>query len=142
MKHFIAYFRTPFPKAVGFSPYRFPGLLVHLPVLALFVFLAFYSWAGETVLLTFVPFYLIIGLYVGRDLAIFAHYQPLITLAMFGFCFVGVPFGLPRLLPKMQAFQASLGPRFIPLSLTISAILLIAFGLYVRKMSRPDSDAS
>ena len=39
MSPWLQYFKKPFPSAKGFSPYRFPGILVHLPVIGAFLVL-------------------------------------------------------------------------------------------------------
>ncbi|OQA34461.1 MAG: Ankyrin repeats (3 copies) [Betaproteobacteria bacterium ADurb.Bin341] len=77
-----SYFRHPFPKAEGFSAYRMPGLVVHLPVLLIVLSFGFWLCSGEALLLPLLLVYLVIGLYLGRDLAILAHYNPLITIAV------------------------------------------------------------
>ncbi len=73
------YFSTPFPGSAGFSPYRFPGLLVHLPVLGLL------TQTGWLVCGSFRPLvvaWMVAGLYLGRDLAIAGHYNLLLTFAV------------------------------------------------------------
>jgi ankyrin repeat protein len=78
------YFRSPFPKAEGFSAYRMPGIAVHGPVILLFVWLGAWLCLGEPWTYPLLIVYLIAGLYLGRDLAILAHYNPLITIAVLG----------------------------------------------------------
>lgn len=78
----LHYFARPFPPAVGFSAYRMPGMLVHLPVLALFLVLGARMTLWDPWLMTLLPVYLLAGLYLGRDIAIHAHYNPLVTLAV------------------------------------------------------------
>ena len=78
------YFRSPFPKAQGFSAYRMPGVLVHGPVILLFVWLGAWLCLGEPWTYALFIVYLVAGIYLGRDLAILAHYNMLITLAVLG----------------------------------------------------------
>ena len=84
LKLFLDYFRAPFPKPAGFSPYRFPGLIVHAPVLLVFLFLGAVVTPWDSMLWPLFFIYLVVGVYVGRDLAIFAHYNVLITLGVIG----------------------------------------------------------
>lgn len=87
-----SYFSRPFPKAEGFSAYRMPGLVVHLPVLLIFLSLGFWLCSWGLVLMPLLLVYAVIGLYLGRDLAILAHYNPLITIAVLvaAFFLIGV----------------------------------------------------
>lgn len=78
------YFHSPFPKAEGFSPYRMPGIGVHGPVILLFIWLGAWLCLGEPWLYALLAVYVIAGVYLGRDLAILAHYNPLITLVVLG----------------------------------------------------------
>ncbi|HQL10769.1 MAG TPA: hypothetical protein PLE35_14275, partial [Lentisphaeria bacterium] len=100
-----SYFRHPFPKAEGFSAYRMPGLVVHLPVLLIVLSFGFWLCSGEALFLPLLLVYLVIGLYLGRDLAILAHYNPLITLAVLGLAFfiIGVHPDWP-VVPPVAAF--------------------------------------
>lgn len=79
----VAYFLCPFPSRQGFSPYRSPGLLVHVPVMLLFLAVAVLVWQDD-VSLAIVVIHALAGLYLGRDLAILAHYNPLLTLGVWG----------------------------------------------------------
>jgi guanylate cyclase len=81
---FWQYFRSPFPNAVGFSAYRSPGLLVHLPVVVLFIWLGCWLTLGDVWLYPLMLLFLAMGVYLGRDVAILAHYNPLITLGILG----------------------------------------------------------
>lgn len=81
---FRHYFRSPFPKAQGFSAYRMPGVAVHAPVILLFVWLGAWLCLGEPWTYALFIVYLVAGIYLGRDLAILAHYNVLITLAVLG----------------------------------------------------------
>jgi adenylate cyclase len=76
------YFKTPFPKARGFSAYRMPGLVVHIPVIIFFIWLGCWLTLDDPWLYPLFLLYLAMGVYLGRDLAILAHYNILITIAV------------------------------------------------------------
>lgn len=118
---FKSYFGRPFPKAEGFSAYRMPGLLVHIPVLLVFLSLGLwlFSWGDPWLLLPVLAIYGVIGLYVGRDLAILAHYNPLITLATWvaAFFLIGVHPDWPLLPPAV--------------GMILTVLLIVVFGKYV-----------
>ena len=78
------YFRSLFPKAQGFSAYRMPGVAVHGPVILLFVWLGAWLCFGEPWMYALFIVYLVASIYLGRDLAILAHYNMLIILAVLG----------------------------------------------------------
>lgn len=80
--HFWLYFHAPFPKAEGFSAYRMPGLLVHIPFLLSLLVLGAWLCLGQPWLYPFLLIYGVVGLYLGRDVAILAHYSVLITLVV------------------------------------------------------------
>ncbi len=80
----IDYLRHPFPSRQGFSAYRFPGLIVHVPIALFFLVLGASLTLWDPYLWPLLLVYLLAGLYLGRDLAIFAHYNLLITLAVIG----------------------------------------------------------
>ncbi len=86
-----AYFLRPFPSTRGFSPYRSPGLLVHVPAVFLCLGLAVVLWR-QTASLWILAIHLVVGLYLGRDIAILAHYNPLITLVVWASLFLFVFF--------------------------------------------------
>jgi hypothetical protein len=85
----IAYLRRPFARSGGFSAYRFPGLIVHLPIALCFLVPGASLTLWQPWLWPLFPVYLVAGIYVGRDVAILAHYNPLITLAVLG-AFIGL----------------------------------------------------
>jgi hypothetical protein len=76
------YLASPFPKATGFSPYRFPGLIVHLPVMLLFLLVGARLTFWNPILYPLFLVHLMAGVYMGRDIAIFGHYNPLIPLGV------------------------------------------------------------
>lgn len=118
------YFATPFPRREGFSPYHFPGLIVHVPILLLFVVVGMRLTWWNPWLWPLFTVYLAAGIYLGRDLAIFAHYNPLITLIVVGGLFAAVfsPQSAAKLWPP---------PGSWPLSLGITAAVGALFGFWV-----------
>jgi|SRR5947209_6045955 len=76
----LSYFRSPFPSTAGFSPYRMPGTAVHGPFIISFAFLGFCLCWPHLMLRPFLIVWLLAGIYLGRDIAILCHYNPLLTL--------------------------------------------------------------
>jgi hypothetical protein len=75
------YFHTPFPSREGFSAYRFPGLAAHAPFfIALSTMGAFLCAGGPPLVRPLVLVWILAGLFLGRDFAIFCHYAPLLVL--------------------------------------------------------------
>ena len=121
----IDYLRRPFPKAEGFSAYRFPGLIVHLPIVLLFLVLGASLTLAEPYLWPLFLIYLAAGLYLGRDLAILAHYNLLITLVVLG--------GFIWLMASLDAIRALLsGARDPVLSLAITLSVAAGFCAWVK----------
>jgi hypothetical protein len=83
-KKVLTYFKAPFPPAEGFSPYRAPGLSVHIPILIGFLLLGWSFCRASHYLWPLMVIYFVAGLYMGRDWAIEAHYSPLFTLLVWG----------------------------------------------------------
>ena len=82
----VAYLRRPFPLAKRFSAYRFPGLIVHVPVAFLFIAPGASLTLSEPYLWPLLAVYVAAGIYIGRDLALLAHRHRLITLAVVAGC--------------------------------------------------------
>ena len=78
----LSYFRAPFPSAKGFSAYRMPGVVVHIPLLLASIFIGFMLCWPHPMLRPLLVVWVLAGLYLGRDLAIFCHYAPLLTLVV------------------------------------------------------------
>ncbi len=114
--HFWFYFHAPFPKAEGFSAYRMPGLLVHVPFLLILLVLGAWLCLGQPWLYPFLLVYAVIGIYLGRDVAILAHYSALITLA--------VLIGAFLLVTSAPAWHH-------PASLAGAAVSILVTGLFV-----------
>jgi len=74
------YFRAPFPSQKGFSAYRTPGLAVHGPLIFAFSITGFVLCWPHPILRGFLIVWALAGLYLGRDIAILCHYNPLLTL--------------------------------------------------------------
>jgi hypothetical protein len=128
LKSYAAYFIRPFPRTQGFSAYRFPGILVHLPLFLIFLFLGLYLNLGTTWLWPFIILYIVIGLYLGRDIAVYAHYNPLITVAVILFIIFS-----PTLITKvLQPLRTALGGVFPFFSLCLDLGCLAAYTFYVR----------
>ncbi|HJU83115.1 MAG TPA: adenylate/guanylate cyclase domain-containing protein [Holophagaceae bacterium] len=116
---FWQYFRSPFPKAEGFSAYRSPGLVVHGPVILVFLWLGCWLSLGDPWLYPLFAIFVVMGLYLGRDLAILAHYNCLITLLALGGGVAVLRF-------------ASLPPHLsLLLSAAVTGALVVLFALYV-----------
>jgi hypothetical protein len=86
MLSWLSYFRTPFPSAQGFSAYRMPGVAVHGPLLFVCSLIGFCLCWQHPLLRLFLAVWILAGLYLGRDIAVFCHYAPLLTLVCWGMC--------------------------------------------------------
>src|SRR5947199_2842813 len=113
MDRWLTYFARPFPRAEGFSAYRSPGLLVHVPVIAAFCFLCLLLLRGTPGFWLFPlgAVYLAIGLYLGRDVAILCHYAPALTLLCFTGAVVAL-LGLRSIVAALGAVQAKVGAGY------------------------------
>ncbi len=128
LKRYAAYFIRPFPSTQGFSAYRFPGMLVHLPLFLIFLYIGLYLNLVTPWLRPFIILYIAIGLYLGRDIAIYAHYNPLITLAVILFIIFS-----PALITKiLQPLNMALGATFPFFALVLDLSCLAAYTFYVR----------
>lgn len=128
MKIWWGYFSRPFPGTHGFSAYRFPGIIVHLPIMVFVTACGFLLCANHTWLLPLIPFYLIFGLYIGRDLAIYSHYNLLITLAVVA----GLIF-LPSYAGSIKELITAIATPLHGLySFLISTTIITGFYFYVR----------
>jgi len=76
----LAYFRSPFPSTRGFSAYRMPGVAVHGPLIFAFPLVGFLLCWQHPSLRLFLILWVLAGLYLGHDLTILCHYNPLLTL--------------------------------------------------------------
>jgi hypothetical protein len=128
LKRYGEYFIRPFPGTEGFSAYRFPGILLHIPLFLVFLFLGLYLNLGTPWLRPFIVLYIVIGLYLGRDIAIYAHYNPLIILAVILLIIFS-----PTLITKcLQPLRTALGETFPLFALVLDLGCLAAYIFYVR----------
>ena len=103
-------------------------MLVHLPLFFIFLFLGLYLNLGTTWLWPFIVLYIVIGLYLGRDIAIYAHYNPLIILTVILFIIFS-----PSLITKvLQPLRTAFGRGFPFFSLCLDLGALAAYTFYVR----------
>lgn len=132
LKRYAAYLIRPFPSTEGFSAYRFPGMLVHLPLFLIFLFIGLYLNLGTPCLRPFILLYIVIGLYLGRDIAIYAHYNPLIIVAV-----ILIIVFSPILITKcLQPLRTDLGESFPFFALLLDLAILAAYTFYVRAWVR------
>ena len=126
---FWQYFRSPFPKAEGFSAYRMPGLLVHVPVFFFFVWLgAWLCLGGDVWVYPLFLLHLVMGLYLGRDVAILAHYNGLILIGVVAGWFVLIGY-IP------------MPPHPAPLAgAAATAAMAILFAIYVSWWTDPEPE--
>jgi FtsH-binding integral membrane protein len=75
-----SYFRRPFPSREGFSAYRMPGMAVHGPLILASSLTGFLLCWPHVMLRPLLIVWVLAGLYLGRDIAILCHYNPLLTL--------------------------------------------------------------
>jgi hypothetical protein len=76
----FSYFRSPFPSTQGFSAYRIPGVAVHGPLILASSLAGFLLCWPHAILRPLVMVWVLAGLYLGRDVTILCHYNPLLTL--------------------------------------------------------------
>jgi hypothetical protein len=76
----LSYFRSPFPSTKGFSAYRMPGVAVHGPLIFSSAFVGFLLCWPHPMLRPLMIVWMLAGLYLGRDITILCHYNPLLTL--------------------------------------------------------------
>jgi hypothetical protein len=74
------YFRRPFPSTEGFSAYRMPGIAVHGPLILASSLAGFLLCWPHAMLRPLLIVWVLAGLYLGRDIAVLCHYNPLLTL--------------------------------------------------------------
>ncbi|MBF0285674.1 MAG: hypothetical protein HQL51_14580 [Magnetococcales bacterium] len=160
----LAHVLTPFPRAEGFSAYRFPGIIVHLPTaLSLYLVVAAVllgpatpPLAGDSLLdpltllsvdrpdapgvfhlLAGLPLLAVIALLLGRDLAIFCHYFPPLTFGLMALFFFLPPYMDPffaQLSELRRPLAEAMGAGFFPY--LWEAVLLLLFAVYLRRMTR------
>ena len=127
------YFRAPFPSQKGFSAYRMPGIAVHGPLIFAFSFAGFVLCWPHPILRAFLIVWVLAGLYLGRDIAILCHYNPLITLISWG-AFAAVLFKTAAI-AKFGAAHILL-PAALSVGLGLT-LLLVAFVMTRERVPRP-----
>ncbi len=121
----LSYFRSPFPSTKGFSAYRMPGVAVHGPLIFSFTSVGFLLCWPHLMLRPFLIVWLLAGVYLGRDIAILCHHNPLLTLISWA-AFAAVLFK-PGAIARFGASHVA-----IPAMLSILAgaiLLLVAFAM-------------
>ena len=76
----LSYFRSPFPSTKGFSAYRMPGVAVHGPLIVCCLLVGVLLCWPHSVLRPLLIFWVLAGVYLGRDITVLCHYNPLLTL--------------------------------------------------------------
>jgi hypothetical protein len=133
---YIQYFRKPFPGASGFSAYRFPGLLVHIPVFLAISFIGFYLNFDDPWTRAFILFYFFLGLYLGRDIAVYAHYNPLIIAAV-----AAILIFFPSLFNMtLKPLKSILGGWFTLFSVIADLVIIFEFVLYVHRWAKKETE--
>ncbi len=123
ISRWTGYFRKPFPTGEGFSPYRFPGLLVHLPVCGLFWAVGFLLFNGTMPLLPVLLIFFVSGIYLGRDFAVYCHYAPLFALLVVVFVLLSALFG-KRIIVLFDSLASMLAPYQFIISPIAGMVLL------------------
>jgi hypothetical protein len=127
------YFRAPFPSAKGFSAYRMPGVAVHGPLILSSAFVGFFLCWPHPMLRPLLIFWVLAGLYLGRDIAILCHYNPLLTLLSWGLC--GVVF-------FKAAWITRFGASHVVIPAVASALIGTVLFLVAFAMTREKDPAS
>lgn len=130
----FSYFRHPFPSSEGFSAYRMPGAAVHGPLLMAFGFTGFSLCWPHPALRLLVIIWVLAGLYLGRDIAIYCHYAPILTLIVWAVCVV--------VLVKAQSmvrFGASHLVAPVVLSIVVTAMLALVAWTRTRDIRGADT---
>jgi hypothetical protein len=123
----FAYFRSPFPSAKGFSAYRMPGAAVHGPLILSATAAGFFLCWPHPVLRPLLIVWVLAGVYLGRDITILCHYNPLLTLLSWA------AFALVVFRP---APIATLGRTHVVAPVLLSAVLAMAILLVARVLTR------
>src|SRR5260221_127187 len=127
----LAYFRSPFPSAEGFSAYRLPGVAVHAPLILSITFVGFFLCWPHPMLRPLLAVWVLAGLYLGRDITVLCHYKPLLTLI----CWAASAFVLFRAAP-IASFGRSHAVIPAGLSAAVGTLLfLVAFRMTRREDS-------
>jgi len=127
------YFRAPFPSTKGFSAYRMPGVAVHGPLIFSSAAVGFFFCWPHPLLRPLLIFWILAGLYLGRDIAILCHYNGLLTLLSWAAC--GVVF-------FKAASIARFGASHVVIPAVASAVIGAVLFLVAFAMTREKHPAS
>jgi hypothetical protein len=127
----FSYFRSPFPSTAGFSAYRMPGVAVHGPLILGSAMVGFFLCWPHPMLRPLLIVWVLAGLYLGRDIAILCHYNPLLTLVSWA-AFGVVLFSAARIARFGAAHVAIPGI----LSIAAGAVLLVVAFAMTREENR------
>ena len=131
MNPWLQYFAGPFPSTKGFSAYRFPGMLVHLPIIGAFLLFGLLLLGNVPHLLPLLPLYLVPGAYLGRDVAIRCHYAPLLTIVPLALTLAGLGY-VKQIAAAMDAIKARAGISPVCFAIGLTLVLVVMFATYVR----------
>jgi len=111
------YLRRPVPSRRGFGPYRSPGPAVHLPVTLFLLAPVGIFGGGHPLWVALLVLQLVPALYLGRDVAIWAHYFPPLAWAVYALALAALTVLLPTLSDwrAHHAESAHLLPAVLPL---------------------------
>lgn len=84
----FGYFGSPFPSQQGFSPYRMPGVSVHMPVILCMAITGYLMCWPHPILRPLLLVWVIAGVYLGRDFAIVCHYALPLALVAWAFAVI------------------------------------------------------
>ena len=129
----LQYFRSPFPSAKGFSAYRMPGIAVHAPLFFAFLFVGFFFCWPHAILRPLLLIWILAGLYLGRDIAIYCHYAPLLTLLSWA--------AAGAVLIKLAAIARFGASHFVAsamLSVLLAALLIFVAVYGTKEMARDE----
>jgi hypothetical protein len=114
----LYYFRSPFPSRQGFSAYRFPGLLVHLPLIVTSALTGLLLCGPHAPLRPLIVLWLVAGVYLGRDFTILCHYAPPLIILGWGAAFATLVKG-----PWLQQFGRQHSAVVLGATLALGALL-------------------
>ncbi len=138
----LPYFRQPIPPTGGFSPARNTFGIVQVPVIFLFTAIGFFLCWGDVWLRPLISIYFVVGLYIGRDWTIAAHYG-LHVGCLFGLLgwilFFLLVIALPKIPEGGHPFLHGLGRlEHAALAGGGAALLLAFFAIHIQRRLAED----
>ena len=128
----LSYFLSPFPSQEGFSPYRMPGPAVHGPLILCAGLAGYFLCWPHPLLRPLLVIWVLAGVYLGRDIAILCHYNPLLTLLSWAAFVLAIL--NPAWMAKFGAAHAGLSAA---LSLLLGALVfMVAFSMTRKRVLR------